>query len=115
MDSKEEEEEEKPLMIKRRKQMRRTILNLEVLASHTIPWPQQPYEEAQRPTRIIEIPNPKQVAKQEPHSEGQVAQHVPTPGNQDVPQEHQRQRSISLKRNLAKWFPSRLSSPQHHQ
>jgi hypothetical protein len=38
-DSKEKEEEEKPLMIKRKKQMQRTIISLEVLASHTIPRP----------------------------------------------------------------------------
>jgi hypothetical protein len=37
-----EEEEERPLMIKRRKQMQRKILNLEVLASRTIPKPHQP-------------------------------------------------------------------------
>jgi len=40
--SKEEEEEERPLMTKTWKQMREAILNPEVLASHTIPRPQQP-------------------------------------------------------------------------
>jgi hypothetical protein len=41
-DLEDEEEEERPLMIKRRKQMRGAIINLEVLASHTVPRPQHP-------------------------------------------------------------------------
>jgi hypothetical protein len=65
-DAKEEEEEERPLMIKRKKQMRKIIIIPKVVASHTIPRPQQPQEEAQRPTPIVEIPNPEQVTKQEP-------------------------------------------------
>jgi hypothetical protein len=53
--------------------------------------------------------------KPEPHSKGRVVQHVPPHVDQDVPHEHQSQRIISPKRNPTKWFPSRLSSPQHHQ
>jgi hypothetical protein len=66
--------------------MRKTIFNLEVLASHAIPRPHQFYEEAPQPPLIVEISNSKQVANQEPHLEGQVAQHVPPPADQDVPQ-----------------------------
>jgi len=43
--------------------MWRTLPNQEVLASYTIPWPQQSHEEAQWPTLVVEIPNPKHVAK----------------------------------------------------
>jgi hypothetical protein len=45
--------------------MWRTILNLEVMASHIIPRP-QPQEEAQWPILVTKVLNPKQVAKHEP-------------------------------------------------
>jgi hypothetical protein len=51
-----------------------TLPNLELLASHTIPRPQQPQEEAQWPSSAGKIPNPKQMAKQEPQLEGQATQ-----------------------------------------
>jgi hypothetical protein len=46
--------------------MQGVIINPKVLAFHTIPRPQQPQEEAQQPTLVVKIPNPKQATKQEP-------------------------------------------------
>lgn len=112
-DSQEEEEEERPLMTKKRKQMRRAIDPiLEFLASHVIPRQQHPQEEVQRLVMAGKVQPLYQVVKREPQSKNYTTQQALLLENLKQPQEQPKERFVSLKRELTKWFPPCSSSPQ---